>query len=293
MRPAHRLDSPLVSRKERHGTGAANRCVAAGFDARGRGAGGERRRVSPQGEVAQVRQVTVKFSRRPVVAVRRSAPCRSVRRRCQGAAPAGSGRWASDRVWLYDFREALPPGTSAPRSCARNGSPASPRAAAAGGAGSRPGPTEFALLHRRPGDRLDAAGRRRRDRGGPALPDPPERPGGRGERRAPTPGARSKASASGCRCASSAASCATQVLKARRIARRWPRAADRALRAAARRTARALRLVWGKGIAAAANPQVLTTIEQRFRLRVRAAFTRRVQLRARDAPKRPACRSGR
>ena len=35
----------------------------------------------------------------------------------------------------------------------------------------------------------------------------------------------------------------------------------------------ALRLVWGKGIAAAANPQVVTTIEQRFRLRVRAAFT--------------------
>ena len=29
---------------------------------------------------------------------------------CQGSAPAGSGRWADDRVWLYDFREPLGPG---------------------------------------------------------------------------------------------------------------------------------------------------------------------------------------
>ena len=64
-----------------------------------------------------------------------------------------------------------------------------------------------------------------------------------------------------------------QLLKARRIAQaQWPRLliarCDRPLANDA-----ALRLVWGKGIAAAANPQVVTTIEQRFRLRVRAAFT--------------------
>ena len=35
----------------------------------------------------------------------------------------------------------------------------------------------------------------------------------------------------------------------------------------------AARLVWGKGIAAAANPSVVTSIEQRFRYHVRAAFT--------------------
>ena len=35
----------------------------------------------------------------------------------------------------------------------------------------------------------------------------------------------------------------------------------------------AMRLVWGKGIAAASNARVVTTIEQRFRFRVRAAFT--------------------
>ena len=43
-------------------------------------------------------------------------------------------------------------------------------------------PERVRLFHRRPGDRLDAAGRRRRDRGGPALPDPPQRRGGRGDR---------------------------------------------------------------------------------------------------------------
>ena len=34
-----------------------------------------------------------------------------------------------------------------------------------------------------------------------------------------------------------------------------------------------MRLVWGKGIAAARNPKVVSTIEQRFRYTVRAAFT--------------------
>ncbi len=65
--------------------------------------------VSPQGEVAQVRQVTVRFDG-PVV------PLGDLRQpdpfgvQCTGPAPAGSGRWASDRVWLYDFREPLAPG---------------------------------------------------------------------------------------------------------------------------------------------------------------------------------------
>ncbi|MDQ6685048.1 MAG: MG2 domain-containing protein, partial [Pseudomonadota bacterium] len=35
----------------------------------------------------------------------------------------------------------------------------------------------------------------------------------------------------------------------------------------------AVRLIWGQGIAAAANPKVTTSIEQRFRYKVRAAFT--------------------
>ena len=66
--------------------------------------------VSPQGEVAQVRQLTVKFSEAvvPFGDLRLPDPLVVA---CEGPARAGSGRWANDRVWLYDFREALPPGT--------------------------------------------------------------------------------------------------------------------------------------------------------------------------------------
>ena len=66
--------------------------------------------ATPQGEVAQVRQVAVKFSEAvvPFGDPRLADPFAIS---CQGAAPAGGGRWASDRVWLYDFREPLPPGT--------------------------------------------------------------------------------------------------------------------------------------------------------------------------------------
>lgn len=66
--------------------------------------------VSPQGEVAQVRQVVVKFGEAvvPFGDLRQPDPLALA---CEGATPAGAGRWANDRVWLYDFREALPPGT--------------------------------------------------------------------------------------------------------------------------------------------------------------------------------------
>ena len=63
------------------------------------------------------------------------------------------------------------------------------------------------------------------------------------------------------------------LLKARRID------AKRAAADAARRCPRplppdaAVRLVWGKGIAAAGNPQVRTTVEQRYGYRVRKAFS--------------------
>src|SRR5436190_11062372 len=66
--------------------------------------------VAPQGEVAQVRQVTVKFSD-AVVAFGDPRLADPFALSCQGAVPPGTGRWASDRIWLYDFRESLPPGT--------------------------------------------------------------------------------------------------------------------------------------------------------------------------------------
>src|SRR5437764_1043993 len=67
--------------------------------------------VSPQGEVAQVRQVTVKFSD-AVVAFGDPRLADPLAIACQGGAPAGAGRWANDRVWLYDFREPLGPGAT-------------------------------------------------------------------------------------------------------------------------------------------------------------------------------------
>ena len=66
--------------------------------------------MTPQGEVAQVRQVTVKFSE-AVVAFGDPRLADPLAIACQGSVPAGSGRWANDRVWLYDFREPLGPGT--------------------------------------------------------------------------------------------------------------------------------------------------------------------------------------
>jgi len=65
--------------------------------------------VSPQGEVAQVRQVVVKFSD-AVVRLGDPRLPDPVQLRCEGQAPAGSSRWSTDRVWLFDFREPLPPG---------------------------------------------------------------------------------------------------------------------------------------------------------------------------------------
>src|SRR5450432_1192566 len=65
--------------------------------------------VTPQGEVAQVRQVVVKFSE-SVVAFGDPRLADPATVSCQGIVPAGSGRWADDRVWLYDFREPLGPG---------------------------------------------------------------------------------------------------------------------------------------------------------------------------------------
>jgi uncharacterized protein YfaS (alpha-2-macroglobulin family) len=65
--------------------------------------------VSPVGEVAQVRQVTVKFSEAVVAAGDPRLPD-PFGLSCEGKVPNGSGRWANERVWVYDFNDALPPG---------------------------------------------------------------------------------------------------------------------------------------------------------------------------------------
>ena len=205
---------------------------------------------------------------------------------CQGSVPAGSGRWANDRVWLYDFREPLGPARRARRRCARleaghrgllrRAQPRPPRAPPA-----ITGTTRFTFSTGGPAVVADPARGRCRGRGGPALPAAPERR--RRSRRAssPTRGARSRASASASRCSIVGGDVRAQVLKARAIARA---AAERTLVARCERplpNGAAMRLVWGKGIAAASNPKVRTTIEQRFPLCRARRLHGRAHLRAR------------
>ena len=65
--------------------------------------------VVPQGEVAEVRQITVRFDS-PVVPAgdpRLPAPFQVL---CNGAAPAGDARWLNDREWALDLRQPLAAG---------------------------------------------------------------------------------------------------------------------------------------------------------------------------------------
>jgi hypothetical protein len=96
--------------------------------------------VSPQGEVAQVRQVTVKFSEAvvPFGDLRLPDP---VSLQCVGPAPAGAGRWIDDRTWQYDFRDSLPPGVRCAVKARAEWKPLS----AAGAAQALTGPTEWAF----------------------------------------------------------------------------------------------------------------------------------------------------
>ena len=226
--------------------------------------------AAPQGEVAQVRQVTVKFSE-SVVAFGDPRLADPFALSCQGAVPAGAGRWASDRVWVYDFREALPPGTKC-RALLRSEWKPSVAASGPAAAAALGGLKEFAfstggpaIVSMQPGDGAEIE----EDQhflirlNGPAV------------EASVVANARCEVEGIGERLplALLGGEQRAQLLKARRIRQaEWPRMliarCDRPLANNA-----SLHLVWGKGIAAAANPQVVTTIEQRFRLHVRAAFT--------------------
>ncbi len=66
--------------------------------------------LSPQGEVARVRQISAQFDR---AATAFGSPDRPdpLQLQCNdAAATAGHGRWTSARQWVYDFDNALPPG---------------------------------------------------------------------------------------------------------------------------------------------------------------------------------------
>lgn len=219
--------------------------------------------VSPQGEVAQVRQITVKFSE-AVVAFGDLRLPDPLSLSCQGAAPAGAGRWASDRVWLYDFREPLPPGTRCTLQRRADWKPLN---------GSLTGTTDYGfntggptVVSTRPYDgaqieedqyfllRLNGAAVE-----ASVLANAWCEVEGIGERiGVQVIGGDARA----------------QLLKARRIEKKEQ--IERALILGCKRplpNAAAVRLVWGKGIAASANPKIATTIEQRLRFTVRPAFS--------------------
>ncbi|MFT4193272.1 alpha-2-macroglobulin family protein [Ottowia sp.] len=66
--------------------------------------------LSPQGEVAHVRQVVAKFSENAVAFGDPQAPAPLAVRCDDAAASRGQGRWTSAREWVYDFEADLPPG---------------------------------------------------------------------------------------------------------------------------------------------------------------------------------------
>ena len=68
--------------------------------------------LSPQGEVAQVRQVVAKFDGAAVRFGDPKAPA-PLQVRCNDVqASQGTGRWTSEREWVFDFERDLPPGVS-------------------------------------------------------------------------------------------------------------------------------------------------------------------------------------
>ena len=225
--------------------------------------------VTPQGEVAQVRQITVKFSEAvvPFGDLRLADPISVA---CQGAAPAGAGRWATDRVWLYDFQDALAPGTRCTLKARFEWKPVT--ASTSANSATLTGPTEFSF-----------------STGGPAVLSMQPYDGSQVEEdqffllRLSGAAVESTVLANvwcevegigeriGVRVISGDAR--AQLLAARRIDKAQ---ADRHLVLTCQRplpNATALRLVWGKGIGALANPKIVTSTEQRFRFTVRPAFT--------------------
>ena len=220
---------------------------------------------SPSGEVAQVRQVVVRFSG-PVVAFGDLRLPDPVAIACVGTPVRGSGRWSDERTWLYDFRSNLAPGSRCTATLRDDWKPL-PVAGAITGAKSfaftTGGPAVASLT---PSDNTTIE----EDQHfllrltGPAVPASVAanvwcEVQGHGER-LPVVAVEGAVRES--------------LLKDRGIAK-----AEDAARTLLLRCPRPfpqdtdVRLVWGRGIAAAANPRVVTSVEQRWSFHVRPAFT--------------------
>ncbi|HEX2545704.1 MAG TPA: hypothetical protein VHL79_12535, partial [Ramlibacter sp.] len=68
--------------------------------------------LTPQGEVAQVRQVVAKFDAPAVTFGDQRAPAPLALTCSDPQATRGTGRWNSDREWLFQFDRDLPPGVN-------------------------------------------------------------------------------------------------------------------------------------------------------------------------------------
>ncbi|SOE81482.1 hypothetical protein SAMN05446927_4767 [Caballeronia arationis] len=65
--------------------------------------------VSPQGKVAQVRQVVIKFDE-AMIAFGGPGAAAPAKVACSGASVGGTARWIDAKTWAYDFENDLPPG---------------------------------------------------------------------------------------------------------------------------------------------------------------------------------------
>ena len=66
--------------------------------------------LTPQGEVARVRQIVAKFDQAAVNFGDPKAPAPLAVSCSDAAAGKGTGRWTGEKQWVYDFENDLPPG---------------------------------------------------------------------------------------------------------------------------------------------------------------------------------------
>jgi hypothetical protein len=222
--------------------------------------------LTPQGEVAKVRQVVAKFDASAVTFGDPKAPAPFSLSCSDAQATAGNGRWISDREWAFQFAQDLPPGvrcTLQPRADFKSPK-GEPLSAAATYTFNTGGPF---VQHIRPGH-LPA------HRGGAAFPDATQRSGHAGQPagqrlvRAGRPGA------SACRCASSTARRAPRWLASQGLEKAAAKDPLRyvALACARRFTpASKVQIVFGKGVATPGG--VPNSVEKRFAFTVREPFS--------------------
>ena len=223
-------------------------------------------RVQPQGEVAEVRQISVRFSEAvvPLGDGRQKPP---LTLQCNGRAPAGTGRWADAQVWLFDLATPLPPGQQCRLQLAAGWQPTTTGT-------PLEGRTEFSFstggpavlqVQPWPGTELEEDAHFLLTLNGPATPASVQ--------------ARAVCEVEGLgeslpvRIVEGAVR--EQVLAQQFKGQRRRPEANRLLLLTCQRPLPAearMRLVWGSGIASADNPQVLTRTPQRFEYTVRARF---------------------